>query len=127
MTKNYQTKTTRAAMSAEVVIPDRVSVAMADLAGAMREGLLALAVGAGLQVMQALMDKSVTALAGPKGRHDPTRSCRHKPLPSGWAGSHQESHQEIRRVAGFTEFHLDGPDTRDLGERVCAGLHASLR
>jgi putative transposase len=60
------------------VIPDRVSVAMADLAGVMREGLLAFAVGAGLQVMQALMDESVTALAGPKGRHDPNRvAVRH--------------------------------------------------
>ena len=38
---------------------------MAELAGATREGLLVLAVGAGLQVMQALMDESVTALAGP--------------------------------------------------------------
>jgi putative transposase len=72
---NYQTNATRAAMTAEVVIPDGVSVAMADLAGAMREGLLALAVGAGLQVMQALMDESVTALAGPKGRHDPNRTA----------------------------------------------------
>jgi putative transposase len=72
---NYQTNATRAAMTAEVVIPDSVSVAMADLAGAMREGLLALAVGAGLQVMQALMDESVTTLAGPKGRHDPNRTA----------------------------------------------------
>ena len=75
MKNNYQTNATRAAMTAGVVIPDSVSVAMADLAGAMREGLLALAVGAGLQVMQALMDESVTALAGPKGRHDPNRTA----------------------------------------------------
>ena len=75
MKNNYQTNATRAAMTAEVVIPDSVSVAMADLASAMREGLLALAVGAGLQVMQALMDESVTALAGPKGRHDPDRTA----------------------------------------------------
>jgi putative transposase len=71
---NYQTNATRAA-TREVVVPDSVSVAMAELAGAMREGLLALAVGAGLQVMQALMDESVTALAGPKGRHDPNRTA----------------------------------------------------
>ena len=51
-------------------IPERVSVAMAEIAENMREGLLALAVGAGLQVMQALMEADVTALAGPKGRHD---------------------------------------------------------
>jgi transposase-like protein len=41
----------------------------------MQEGLLALAVGAGLQVMQALMDADVTALAGPKGRHDQGRTA----------------------------------------------------
>jgi putative transposase len=74
MKKNYQRNAARAAMS-EVVVPDRVSVAMSELTGAMREGLLALAVGAGLQVMQVLMDESVTALAGPKGAHDPGRSA----------------------------------------------------
>ena len=59
-------------------MPDAVSVAMNDLTGAVREGLLALAVGAGLQVMHVLMEESVIALAGPKGRHDPTRiAVRH--------------------------------------------------
>ena len=38
-------------------------------------GLLALAVGAGLQVMQALMEADVTELAGAKGRHDSARSA----------------------------------------------------
>jgi putative transposase len=74
MKNNYQTNTTRA-VTREVVMPDRVSVAMAELAGTMREGLLALAVGAGLQVMQALMDESVTALAGPRGLHNPDRTA----------------------------------------------------
>ena len=31
---------------------------------------MAMAVGAGLQVMQAMMEADVTALAGPKGKHD---------------------------------------------------------
>ena len=53
--------------------PEQVSVAMAEIAENMQEGLLALAVGAGLQVMQSLMEADVTALAGPKGRHDPAR------------------------------------------------------
>jgi putative transposase len=56
-------------------IPERVSVAMAEIAENMQEGLLALAVGAGLQVMQALMEADVTELAGPKGRHDGARSA----------------------------------------------------
>jgi putative transposase len=74
MKKNYQTNAPRAAMN-EIVMPDSVSVAMNELTGAMRDGLLALAVGAGLQVMQVLMDESVTALAGPRGKHDPDRSA----------------------------------------------------
>jgi putative transposase len=74
MKKNYQTDARRAAMS-EIVVPDAVSVAMSELTVAMREGLLALAVGAGLQVMQVLMDESVTTLCGPKGAHDPDRTA----------------------------------------------------
>jgi putative transposase len=59
-------------------IPERVSVAMTEIAENMQEGLLALAVGAGLQVMQALMDADVRALAGPRGKHDVARiAVRH--------------------------------------------------
>ena len=50
--------------------PERVSVAMAEIAVNMQEGLLALAVGAGLRFMRALMEADVTGRAGPKGRHD---------------------------------------------------------
>ena len=56
MKKNYQTKTAPAA-TAELVTPDTVAVAMGDLAETVREGLLALAVGAGLQVMQVMMGR----------------------------------------------------------------------
>jgi putative transposase len=56
-------------------IPERVGVAMAEIAENMQEGLLALAVGAGLQVMAALMEADVSALAGPKGKHNMTRSA----------------------------------------------------
>ncbi|MDQ2737460.1 MAG: IS256 family transposase [Actinomycetota bacterium] len=75
VTKNYQ----RTAFDASTLaVPEQVSVAMADIAEDMREGLLALAVGAGLQVMGALMDADVAALAGPQGRHDPHRmAVRH--------------------------------------------------
>lgn len=75
MTKNYQTKTASAATAVEAVMPDAVSVTLAELAGSLREGLLALAVGTGFQVMDAIIDESVTALAGPKGRHDPNRTA----------------------------------------------------
>jgi len=54
-------------------VPERVSVALDELAGELREGLLAFAVGTGLQVMAAIMEEDVTAACGPKGRHNPDR------------------------------------------------------
>jgi len=56
-------------------LPEQVTVAISEIAENMQEGLLALAVGAGLQVMQALMEADVTALVGPKGRHDAARTA----------------------------------------------------
>jgi hypothetical protein len=56
-------------------IPEQVRVAMGEIAENMHEGLLALAVGAGLQVMAALMEADVTALAGPKGTHNAGRTA----------------------------------------------------
>ena len=64
MTKDDQTRTVAAATAVDATMPDAVSVTLAELAGALREGLLALAVGAGFQVMDAIIDESVTALAG---------------------------------------------------------------
>lgn len=57
-------------------LPASVNVAMTDLADTAREGLLALAVGTGLQVMQVMMDNDVTAVAGPKGRWNPERVAK---------------------------------------------------
>lgn len=56
-------------------LPDRVSVALHELAGAAKEGLLALAVGAGMQVMRALLEEDVAAIVGPKGTHNPGRAA----------------------------------------------------
>lgn len=72
MSKQYQNRGTDAS---GLVVPEQVSVAMAGIAESAAEGLLAVAVGAGLQVMAALMAESVTALAGPRGRHDPDRTA----------------------------------------------------
>ena len=71
MGKQYQTRSVEAS-TPELTIPEEVSVALAEIAESAKEGLLALAVGAGLQVVQTLMEESVTALAGLKGRHNPT-------------------------------------------------------
>jgi len=65
----------RVERSSGLAVPGSVSVAMVELAEDLREGLLALAVGAGLQVMTALMEQDVAAACGPRGKHDPQRSA----------------------------------------------------
>jgi putative transposase len=72
--KQYQTRDAEASTPG-LTIPEQVSVALAEIAESAREGLLALAVGAGLQVLGTLMEESVVALAGPKGKHDPDRTA----------------------------------------------------
>ena len=47
-------------------MPEHVNVVMAEVAADLREWLLPLAVGAGLQVMTAMMYADVTAVAGPR-------------------------------------------------------------
>ena len=74
MKKTYQTSAAPVATD-ELVMPETVTLAMADLAETVKEGLLALAVGAGFSVMQVIMQDSVTGLCGPKGMHDPDRSA----------------------------------------------------
>jgi hypothetical protein len=58
----------------EVTVPEQVVVSMTEIAGAAKEGLLALAVGTGLQVMAAMFDEDVTRLCGPAGRHNAERA-----------------------------------------------------
>jgi transposase-like protein len=72
VTKKYQTN---AVDTSALAVPEAVSVAMNEIAADVREGLLALAVGAGLQVMQQLMAADVVAVCGPRGRHDPDRTA----------------------------------------------------
>ena len=67
---------------AELELPEQVTVVVAELAGAAREGLLALAVGTGLQVLQVMLAEDVARLVGPKGRHNPDRTAvRHGTQP----------------------------------------------
>jgi hypothetical protein len=56
-------------------LPERVQEALGELAGAAKEGLLALSVGVGLGVLAELMDEEVDGVVGPKGRHDAGRAA----------------------------------------------------
>jgi transposase-like protein len=71
MTKDYQTQTTREVTAS----PEQLIVELTDIAGAVEEGLLALAVATGMQVMTTMMEADVTAICGPKGRHNPERTA----------------------------------------------------
>jgi putative transposase len=65
-----------------LVLPERVTIALGELAGAAREGLLALAVGTGIRVLAELLAADVERLVGPKGRHNPDRTAvRHGTQP----------------------------------------------
>jgi putative transposase len=80
MSKQYQTSDAQASMPSmssvlRLAVPEQVTVALVEIAESAKEGLLALAVGAGLQVMQMLMEESVVALAGPKDNHNPDRTA----------------------------------------------------
>src|SRR3954453_19076430 len=56
-------------------LPESVLEALDELAGAAKEGLLALSVGVGLGVLHELLEAEVDGVVGPKGRHIPDRSA----------------------------------------------------
>jgi len=55
-------------------VPAEVRLALTDIAGVAREGLLAMSVAAGMAVMRTMFDAEITAACGPKGKHDPDRA-----------------------------------------------------
>jgi hypothetical protein len=77
VSNTYQKTSRRAQLEplpGEIAVPEQVIVSMTEIAGAAKEGLLALAVGTGLQVMAAMFDEDVTRLCGPDGRHNADRA-----------------------------------------------------
>jgi putative transposase len=64
-------------------LPGEVQLALDDLAGSVREGLLALSVGVGLKVMDELLEEELVALVGPKGKHNPDRAANRHGLRQG--------------------------------------------
>jgi transposase-like protein len=77
VSNTYQNKPCRAQSDpqpCEVTVPEQVIVSMTEIAGAAKEGLLALAVGTGLQVMAAMFDEDAARLCGPAGKHNAERA-----------------------------------------------------
>jgi putative transposase len=96
MKKNYQTTTHRAGTTgrttpkkakadpqrtiheAALTLPEAVTVTVGELVDELEEGLLAFAVGAGLKVLDVLLEEEAAQLAGPRGKHNRDRlAVRH--------------------------------------------------
>ena len=63
------------ATSDEGVLPERVQEALGQLVGAAREGLLALSVEVGLEVLRELLEQEVDELVGPKSKWNRERTA----------------------------------------------------
>ena len=64
-------------------LPDEVQVALSDIAGVARVGLLALSVSTGLAVMAEMMEAEITQVVGPKHAKLPERTAsRHTATPT---------------------------------------------
>ena len=137
MSNTYQKNRRRAQpdpLPGEVAVPEQVIVAMAEIAGAAREGLLALAVSTGLQVMTAMFDEDVTRLCGPGGRHNPDRAGYRHGTEAGSVTLGRRripvARPRVRAADGSGELHLASYDlfssTEILGqlalEKMLAGL-----
>jgi len=71
VSKTYQKSA--ASTSLDVVVPEQVTIGLAEIAASAKEGLLALAVGTGLKVMEAMFAEDVAGLCGAKGKHNEKR------------------------------------------------------
>ena len=56
-------------------LPEEIRLALADIAGAAREGLMVMSVAAGLAVMAAMFEAEMSEACGPRGKHDAGRAA----------------------------------------------------
>ena len=56
-------------------LPEDIQLVLTDIAGAAREGLMAMSVAAGLAVMAAMFEAEIAEACGPKGKHDAGRAA----------------------------------------------------
>ena len=66
-----------------LALPEHVQLSLGEIAGQAKEGLLTLAVSAGLAVLHETMEWEVERIVGPKGRHDRERTTKRHGHTSG--------------------------------------------
>ncbi len=108
-------------------LPDQVQVALGEIAGAAREGVLALSVACGLAVVGEIMAADVARICGPRGKHMPYRQVyRHgsEPRLVPLGGALVEVERPRMRSTGGTEVPLPSYEVftaRDLLDDVALG------
>ncbi|HXZ76444.1 MAG TPA: IS256 family transposase [Streptosporangiaceae bacterium] len=137
MSNTYQKNHRRAQpdpVPGEVAVPEQVIVSMAEIAGAAKEGLLALAVSTGLQVMAAMFGEDAEHLCGPQSKHNRDRAGYRHGSQAGSVTSGGRrvavTRPRVRAADGSGELHLPSYDlfssTEVLGrlamEKMLAGL-----
>ena len=74
-------------------LPEEIQLAMTDIAGAAREGLLAMSVAAGMAVMQAMFEAEIAASVRAEGQA--------RPGPGRGAPRHRERARSPSAAGGF--------------------------
>ena len=114
-------------------LPEEIQLAMTDIAGAAREGLLAMSVAAGMAVMRVMFEAEMAEACGPKGTHDPNRAAvRHGSGPgSVTLGGRKVAVTRPRArttdghevpLASYAHFAADDMLTQVVMERMLAGV-----
>jgi len=84
-----------------VKLPEQLALPTDGIAAALREGLLAMSTVAGLAALHELLQEEITALCGPRGRHDAERvAYRHGQVPSSLPLGGRKVRLERPRVRG---------------------------
>ncbi len=137
MSNTYQKNSRHAqpdGLPGEIAVPEQVIVSMTEIAESAKEGLLALAVGTGMQVMAAMFSEDAERLCGPDGRHNPGRAGYRHGTGAGSVtlGGRRVpvTRPRVRAADGSGELHLPSYDlfssTEILGrlamEKMLAGL-----
>jgi len=114
-------------------LPEEIQLAMSDIAGAAREGLLAMSVAAGMAVMQAMFEAEIAEVAGPKGKHYRNRTAvRHgsgrgsvtlggRRVPVSRPRARTLDGREVP-LSSYTHFAADDLLTEVVMERMLAGV-----
>jgi len=107
---------------AKIVLPDQVQVSLAELAGSVKQGLLAFSVGVGLEVFRTLLDEDVNTVVGERGGWNPDRVAnRHGEQPSSITLGGRKVAVTRPRVRSSTRLALSELMSKDLSELdICA-------